>query len=138
MDSMTTPTGPLIDRFGRVHNNLRISVTDRCNIRCVYCMPENVEFLPREQLLSYEEIIRLVRIAVPLGIDKIRLTGGEPLMRKDLHLLVEKLVAIEGIVDGGLTPHGRLLAPVARRARAGEERVAKLLNVATAGFVDVP
>ena len=75
---MKTALPQLIDSFGRVHNNLRISVTDRCNIRCVYCMPENVEFLPREQLLSYEEIIRFVRIAAALGIDKIRLTGGSP------------------------------------------------------------
>ena len=105
----------LIDSFGRIHNNLRISVTDRCNIRCVYCMPEKVEFLPREQLLSYEEIVRFVRIAAPLGIDKIRLTGGEPLLRKDVDLLVEKLVAIEGIVDVGLTTNGMLLAPIAQR-----------------------
>ena len=88
----------LIDSFGRIHNNLRISVTDRCNIRCVYCMPEKVEFLPREQLLSYEEIVRFVRVAAPLGIDKIRLTGGEPLLRKDVDVLVRKLVEIEGIV----------------------------------------
>ncbi|APW59703.1 GTP 3',8-cyclase MoaA [Paludisphaera borealis] len=105
----------LIDSFGRIHNNLRISVTDRCNIRCVYCMPEKVEFLPREQLLSYEEIVRFVRVAVPLGIDKIRLTGGEPLLRKDVDVLVRKLVEIEGIVDVGLTTNGMLLAPVAQR-----------------------
>jgi len=104
----------LIDTFGRIHNNLRISVTDRCNIRCVYCMPEKVEFLPREQLLSYEEIVRFVRVAVPLGIDKIRLTGGEPLLRKDVDVLVRKLVEIDGIVDVGLTTNGMLLAPVAK------------------------
>ena len=74
----------LIDSFGRVHNNLRISVTDRCNIRCVYCMPETVEFLPRQSLLTFEEIERFVRVAATLGIDKIRLTGGEPLVRRDL------------------------------------------------------
>ena len=71
---MNPSAKPLIDSYGRVHNNLRISVTDRCNIRCVYCMPENPEFLPRNQLLSFEEIERFVRIVVPLGIDKIRLT----------------------------------------------------------------
>jgi cyclic pyranopterin phosphate synthase len=104
----------LVDSFGRVHNNLRISVTDRCNIRCVYCMPENPEFLPRRQLLTFEEIERLVRIAVMLGIDKIRLTGGEPLVRRELPVLVEKLAAIQGIKDIGLTTNGILLAPLAR------------------------
>jgi len=111
-----TPSRPqLIDTFGRVHNNLRISVTDRCNIRCVYCMPEQVEFMPRNKLLTYEEIARFVRVAATLGIDKIRLTGGEPLVRKDLDQLIGKLVEIEGIVDVGLTTNGILLAPVAQR-----------------------
>ena len=114
MASMTSDTDRLIDSFGRVHNNLRISVTDRCNIRCVYCMPENPEFLPRNQLLSFEEIERFVRIVVPLGIDKVRLTGGEPLVRRDLPLLVAKLAAIPGIKDIGLTTNGILLAPLAQ------------------------
>jgi cyclic pyranopterin phosphate synthase len=104
----------LIDSFGRVHNNLRISVTDRCNIRCIYCMPETVQFLPRQELLTFEEIERFVRVATTLGIDKIRLTGGEPLVRRDLPRLVEKLAGIEGIADIGLTTNGILLAPVAR------------------------
>jgi cyclic pyranopterin phosphate synthase len=121
---MTTTTDQLIDSFGRRHNNLRISVTDRCNIRCVYCMPEQVEFLPRAQLLTFEEIERFVRIAVPLGIDKLRLTGGEPLVRRDLPKLVEKLAAIPGIKDVGLTTNGMLLAPMARQLRdAGLERI---------------
>ncbi len=111
---MTSPQDRLIDAFGRVHNNLRISVTDRCNIRCVYCMPESVTFLPRQELLTFEEIERFVRIAVSLGIDKIRLTGGEPLVRKDLPRLVGMLSAIEGIVDVGLTTNGILLAPLAK------------------------
>jgi GTP 3',8-cyclase len=111
---MTPFPAPLIDSFGRVHNNLRISVTDRCNIRCVYCMPENPEFLPRRQLLTFEEIERFVRIAVTMGIDKIRLTGGEPLVRKDLPVLVEKLAWIPGIKDIGLTTNGILLGPIAR------------------------
>jgi cyclic pyranopterin phosphate synthase len=110
---MTAPDR-LIDRFGRVHNNLRISVTDRCNIRCVYCMPESVEFLPRASLLTYEEIARFVRAATAVGIDKIRLTGGEPLVRRDLPRLVERLAAIPGIKDIGLTTNGILLAPVAK------------------------
>jgi cyclic pyranopterin phosphate synthase len=104
----------LIDRFGRTHNNLRISVTDRCNIRCVYCMPETVEFLPRASLLTFEEIARFVRAAATVGIDKIRLTGGEPLVRRGLPELVSQLAAIPGIRDIGLTTNGMLLAPVAK------------------------
>ena len=106
---------PLVDQFGRVHTNLRISVTDRCNLRCFYCMPaDDVQFMNRGQLLTYEEIERFVRVAVPLGLRKIRLTGGEPLVRRDLHLLVQKLTAIPGIEDVGLTTNGLLLAEQAR------------------------
>ena len=76
-----TVNGQLTDSFGRVHNNLRISVTDRCNLRRTYCMPEEVTFLDRVELLTFEEIAHFVRVAAPLGIDKIRLTGGEPLLR---------------------------------------------------------
>ena len=105
------PQLPLIDTFGRSHNNLRISVTDRCNIRCFYCMPaENVQFMDRKELLSYEEIERFVRLTVPLGVTKLRLTGGEPLVRKDLHRLVAALAKIEGIEDIGITTNGILLA----------------------------
>ena len=101
----------LVDSFGRSHNNLRISVTDRCNIRCFYCMPaDDVQFMEKSELLSFEEIERFVRIAVPLGINKLRLTGGEPLVRRDLHLLVGKLASIPGIKDIGLTTNGLLLA----------------------------
>src|SRR6516165_7409601 len=121
---MTEPMNRLVDSFGRPHNNLRISVTDRCNIRCVYCMPEQVEFLPRAQLLTFEEIERFVRIAVPLGIDKLRLTGGEPLVRENLPLLVEKLASVPGIRDVGLTTNGILLGPSARSLRdAGLRRI---------------
>jgi cyclic pyranopterin phosphate synthase len=105
---------PLIDTFGRVHNNLRISVTDRCNLRCTYCMPEEVAFMDRTELLSFEEITRFVQIAVPLGIDKIRLTGGEPLMRRDLPRLVRMVSAVRGIRDIGLTTNGVLLAEQAQ------------------------
>lgn len=105
---------PLIDSYGRIHNNLRISVTDRCNVRCVYCMPESVTFLPRSELLSFEEIERFVRLTVPLGVDKVRLTGGEPLVRRDLTALIARLTAIPGIRDVGLTTNGILLAPLAR------------------------
>jgi cyclic pyranopterin phosphate synthase len=105
----------LIDTFGRIHTNLRISVTDRCNIRCFYCMPaENVQFMDRQDLLTFEEIERFVRISVPLGLTKIRLTGGEPLVRRDLHLLVKILSAIPQIQDIGLTTNGILLAEQAQ------------------------
>src|SRR4051812_30411447 len=104
----------LIDSFGRVHNNLRISVTDRCNLRCTYCMPEDVTFMDRGELLTFEEIARFVQIAAPLGIDKVRLTGGEPLMRRDLPTLVRMLAAVPGIRDVGLTTNGVLLADQAR------------------------
>jgi len=106
----TSPTPALRDSFGRRHNNLRISVTDRCNLRCTYCMPEDVTFLPRSEVLTFEEIARFVRVAAELGIDKIRLTGGEPLVRKDLHKLVRMIAAVPGITDIGLTTNGLLLA----------------------------
>lgn len=107
-------TSELRDSFGRVHDNLRISVTDRCNIRCYYCMPEReVAFVPREEILSYEEIERFARLAATLGITKIRLTGGEPLVRKDLPDLVRKVAAIPGIQDLALTTNGVLLGDMA-------------------------
>ena len=111
---MTPSDDRLIDSFGRVHNNLRISVTDRCNIRCVYCMPESVTFLPKASLLSFEEIERFVRVATTLGIDKVRLTGGEPLVRRHFPKLVEMIAAVPGIKDVGLTTNGVLLAPMAK------------------------
>jgi cyclic pyranopterin phosphate synthase len=103
-------TEPLLDTFGRLHDNLRISVTDRCNIRCFYCMPEEgVKFMPRQEILSFEEIERFVRVAVGLGVTKIRITGGEPLVRKDLPVLIEKLARIPGIHDLALTSNAVLL-----------------------------
>jgi len=104
----------LIDSFGRVHNNLRISVTDRCNLRCIYCMPEDVTFMDKGELLTFEEIARFVHVAAPLGVNKLRLTGGEPLLRKDLHHLAEMLCTIPGIDDIGLTTNGLLLAQQAK------------------------
>src|SRR6267143_999221 len=119
-----TARSALIDSFGRIHNNLRISVTDRCNLRCTYCMPEEVVFMDRAELLTFEEIAHFVRVAVPLGIDKIRLTGGEPLMRRDLVRLVELLAPIEGIRDIGLTTNGILLAEHAQALyEAGLRRI---------------
>jgi GTP 3',8-cyclase len=103
-------TGPLIDTFGRLHSNLRISVTDRCNIRCFYCMPEEgVKFMERAEILTYEEIERFVRVAARLGVTKLRVTGGEPLVRKDLSRLIRLLAPIEGIEDIALTTNGVLL-----------------------------
>lgn len=99
----------LIDRFGRRHNNLRISVTDRCNLRCTYCMPEDVSFQPHSHLLSFEEITRFARIASDWGVDKLRLTGGEPLMRREVYKLVEMLTKLPGIKDVGFTTNGLLL-----------------------------
>jgi GTP 3',8-cyclase len=105
----------LIDGFGRVHDNLRISVTDRCNIRCFYCMPESgAEFLPREEILDFEEIERVARVAAGLGVTKIRITGGEPLVRRGLSVLVSRLAAIPGIEDLALTTNGVLLGEQAR------------------------
>jgi cyclic pyranopterin phosphate synthase len=100
----------LTDTFGRVHDSLRISVTDRCNIRCFYCMPEEgARFMDRAELLTFEEIERFVRAAVPLGISKVRITGGEPLLRRDLPRLIENLAAIPGIRDMALTTNAVLL-----------------------------
>ncbi len=107
---LRTPNSELRDSFGRIHNNLRISVTDRCNLRCTYCMPEEVVFMERSELLTFEELAHFVCVAAPLGIDKIRLTGGEPLMRKNLDRLVRLIVPIPGIKDVGLTTNGLLLA----------------------------
>ena len=107
-------TSPLVDSFGRAHDNLRISVTDRCNIRCFYCMPETgVQFTERSEILSFEEIERFVRVAVGLGIRKLRITGGEPLVRRDLPVLIRKLVSIPGIQDLALTTNAVLLAEMA-------------------------
>lgn len=107
-------TNQLLDTFGRAHNNLRISVTDRCNLRCSYCMPGEVLFLNRRELLSFEEITRFVRIVAPLGINKVRLTGGEPLVRCDLPRLVRMLCVVPGIKDIGVTTNGILLARCAQ------------------------
>ena len=123
---------PIIDRFGRIHNNLRISVTDRCNIRCFYCMPEqNVEFLPRQELLTFEEITRFVKIVAPMGVDRIRVTGGEPLVRRDLPELIYRLKQVPGINDLAMTTNGLLLADQVEALRqAGLQR----LNISLDGL----
>ncbi|MGG3561208.1 GTP 3',8-cyclase MoaA [Neobacillus rhizosphaerae] len=117
------------DKFNRPLRDLRISVIDRCNFRCQYCMPADqfgpdFEFLPKTALLTYEEIERLAKIFVSLGVEKIRLTGGEPLLRRDMPILVEKLSAIEGLSDIGLTTNGVLLPKLAMDLKkAGLKRV---------------
>ena len=117
-------TVPIIDSFGRVHDSLRVSVTDRCNIRCFYCMPEVVRFLPQNKILTFEEIYRIVQIAAGLGVRKIRLTGGEPLVRSQLWKLIELLVAVDGIEDVALTTNGILLAEQAQQLKdAGLHRL---------------
>ncbi len=115
---------PLIDSFGRIADDLRISVTDRCNLRCTYCMPpEGMQWLPRSEILTYEEIDRLVGVFMGLGVHTVRLTGGEPLARRELHVLVEMLAA-RGVPDLSLTTNGVLLAGHAETlARAGLRRV---------------
>ncbi|MEZ5066469.1 MAG: GTP 3',8-cyclase MoaA [bacterium] len=107
----------MIDSFGREIVNLRISVTDRCNLRCSYCLPEEtMTWLPRSEVLTFEEIERFVRVVAPLGIRKLRLTGGEPLLRKGLPDLVARLVQVPGIEDLGMTTNAvgldRLAAPL--------------------------
>ncbi len=121
---------PPTDVFGRPLRNLRVSVTDRCNLRCNYCMPEeDYVWLPREQLLTFEEISTLVGIFSELGVDKVRLTGGEPLLRRDLHRLVQLLAQNPRIKDLALTTNGVLLAEQARAlADGGLHRVTVSLD----------
>ncbi len=127
------PDGPLTDRRGREVRDLRISVTDRCNFRCVYCMPRSVfgkdyPFLPRRDLLSFEEITRIAKVFAARGVRKIRITGGEPLLRKHLENLVEQLAAIPGI-ELTLTTNGVLLPRMAQILKnAGLHRVTVSLD----------
>ena len=116
---------PLIDGHGRPIGDVRISVTDRCNFRCQYCMPaEGLPWLERDALLTYEEITRLVRLLASMGVHDVRLTGGEPLVRRDLWRLVEQLSAIEDVHDLSLTTNGYLLTrQVDDLARAGLRRI---------------
>ncbi len=124
----------VLDTLGRPMHDLRISVTDRCNFRCVYCMPKEVfgsdhVFLPRAEILDFEEIERVVRAVVPLGVRKVRLTGGEPLVRRNLETLVAMLAPIPGIGDLTLTTNASLLGPKAGAlAGAGLQRVTVSLD----------
>ncbi len=121
----SAPAGCLIDRWGRRHTDLRISVTDRCNLRCFYCMPsKGVALAPRESLLDFDEIVRVVQVGIRLGIRKVRLTGGEPLLRKDLPRLVEQLASLPGLEDLAMTTNGTVLAEYAAALRqAGLRRL---------------
>ena len=113
-----TPLSPLVDSFGRVHTYLRVSVTERCNLRCAYCMPpQGIDLRPREHILSYEEIERVTRLLARMGIRKVRLTGGEPLVRRDVVHLVAQIAAIPGIDTVAMTTNGVLLKELAPRLR---------------------
>jgi cyclic pyranopterin phosphate synthase len=103
----------LIDEYGRVVKNIRLSITDRCNFRCVYCMPEEMEFFPRAEILSYEELVRLTALCLRMGLDRVRLTGGEPLVRRDVADLVQKLRSLSGLRDLSLTTNGARLGELA-------------------------
>lgn len=132
--AMLLPVQSPTDQLGRGLRDLRISVTDRCNFRCRYCMPvekfgPDHEFVPREELLTFEEIVRVVRAVVPLGVGKIRLTGGEPLMRRGFVDLVAMLAAVDGVHDLAMTTNGVLLAHRAEElALAGLQRVTVSLD----------
>ena len=107
---MTSDSPKLVDGMGRTIVNLRISVTDRCNFRCTYCMPaDNVEFMERSNLLTFEEIHKVVTVVSKLGINRIRLTGGEPLMRKDLPSLIKMIDKVDGIDDIAMTTNAYFL-----------------------------
>lgn len=115
---------PIVDTFGREHRSLRISVTDRCNIRCFYCMPENVKFLPQDSILSFEEIHRVVEILARQGVSRVRLTGGEPLVRSEIWNLVRLLKSIPGIDEVALTTNGILLVDQAAKLKgSGLDRI---------------
>lgn len=128
----------MIDGFGRRIEYLRISVTDKCNLRCVYCMPlEGLDWLKRDALLSYEEITRIVGVMAPLGLRRVRLTGGEPLVRRDLAELVAMIRAVPGIEDISLSTNAVLLAEQAEALRdAGLDRVNVSLDSLRADRVD--
>jgi cyclic pyranopterin phosphate synthase len=120
----------VVDRYGRPLSSLRISVTDRCNLRCLYCMPEpDYAWLPKETILSFEEIDAMVGAFTALGVDRVRITGGEPLLRRDLTSLIRTLAARDAVRDLALTTNGVLLAPQARALReAGLQRITVSLD----------
>lgn len=115
----------MFDRFNRKINYLRISVTDKCNLRCIYCMPaEGIKLLRHEDILNFDEIVEVTKVAVALGVDKVRITGGEPLVRKGIVDLVQMIGAIKGIKDFAMTTNGTLLEKhAAALANAGLQRI---------------
>lgn len=114
----------LVDSFQRTMQSLRIAITDRCNLRCVYCMPEQPRWMARKELLTFEELTRLARVSISLGIEKIRLTGGEPTLRKGLPDFIRQLYLLEGLRDLSLTTNGILLDQLASPLReAGLRRI---------------
>jgi len=125
----SSPKAATRDQLGRMLRDLRISVTDRCNFRCTYCMPKDVfgadyPYLPKSEILSFEEIVRIVRVFASLGMEKLRLTGGEPLLRRDLPSLIHQLSAVTGLKDMALTTNGAALSALARPLRqAGLNRL---------------
>lgn len=132
MSDFQQVVAPASDRFNRPLKDLRISVTDRCNFRCVYCMPKSVfkkgyKFLPKSELLTFEEIERVVSAAADLGVTKIRLTGGEPLLRRDLEQLVSKIRGVQGITDISMTTNASLMTR--DRARSLRDAGLQRLNV---------
>jgi GTP 3',8-cyclase len=116
---------PLVDSWGRAVGSVRVSVTDKCNFRCAYCMPaEGLEWLPKQEVLSFEEITRLVRVLARMGVREVRLTGGEPLVRRDLPELVRMLAVVPGVEDLSLTTNGVLLDRLAGPlVQAGLKRI---------------
>src|SRR5918995_2103180 len=130
MDTTGHAVRPIVDRFGRPLRSLRLSVTDRCNLRCQYCMPEtDYVWLPRESLLTFEEIGTIVDAFTPLGVDRVRITGGEPLLRRDLPVLIRSLAARQTLRDLALTTNGVHLASQARALRdAGLHRITVSLD----------
>jgi GTP 3',8-cyclase len=121
---------PVRDRFGRPLRSLRISVTDRCNLRCQYCMPEpDYAWLPRETLLTFDEVTTVTRAFTALGVDRVRITGGEPLLRRNLPSLIERLAQVRELADLAMTTNGVLLAPLATSLRsAGLRRITVSLD----------
>src|SRR5262245_48803181 len=132
---METAIAPILlkDNYGRVIRDLRISITDRCNFRCFYCMPEEaMEWKPKPEILSYEEIVRAAEVFVSLGINKLRVTGGEPMLRRDLERLIERLAEIDGIEDLALTTNAHFLRGRAQALKdAGLQRITISLDSLT-------
>ncbi len=134
MENLDKQVPPMTDALQRPLRDLRISVTDRCNFRCRYCMPEevfgpNYRFLPQEKLLSLQELERLTRIFVSLGVEKVRITGGEPLLNKEVGEIISRIRQIEGVKDIAVTTNGSLLKHKAKELRdAGLERITVSLD----------